>query len=68
MYSVRPYHQGTKSAGPSRIRRRERRDAARAATAASKSTENVEETVYDTSKEGGMTEKAMAAEEEMNAE
>ena len=42
-------HQGTRSAGPSRIRRRERRAAARAATAASKSTENVEETVADTS-------------------
>ena len=37
-------HQGTRSAGPSRIRRRERRAAARTANATSDTAENVEET------------------------
>ena len=44
-------HQGTRSSGPSRMRRREKRAAARAATAAIESTENVEKLAADSSEE-----------------
>ena len=60
-------HQGTRSAGPSRMRRREKRAAAKAATAASESTENVKKLAADSSEEVTMTKEALAAEEAVNA-